>query len=71
MTMTPGFAAELALLTQTLDLPETDIADTLTTLVADVQTAVDSYLGLSIAITVSGSPVTLTTLADDRRPSTK
>ncbi len=68
MTITPGLAAELAFLTQTLDLPGTDIADTLTRLVADVQTAVDSYLGLSIAITTSGPPFDVTVLDENTRP---
>lgn len=68
MTIAPGLAAGLALLTRTLDLPGTDIADTLTRLVADVRAAVDSYVGLSIAITTSGSPVDLTVLEANSRP---
>lgn len=68
MTITPGLAAELTLLTQTLEQPGTDIADTLTRLVAEVRTAVDSYLGLSIAITTAGSPLDLTALEENTRP---
>lgn len=68
MTITPALAAELAMLTQTLDQPGTDIADTLIRLIADVQSAVDSYLGLSIAIATSGSPFDFTVLDQNTRP---
>ncbi len=62
MTITPGLAAELNLLTQALDLPGTDVAETLTRLAADAHTAVDSYLGLSVLITAKRSPFDLTIL---------
>ncbi len=54
--ITPGLAAELGLLTQALDLPGTDMAETLRRLAADARTAVASYLGLSVAITAEPSP---------------
>jgi hypothetical protein len=68
VTITPGLAAELALLTQALDLPDTNVADTLTRLTADAQAAVDSYLGLSVAITASQSRFGFTVLDEGVRP---
>lgn len=64
MTISPGLAAELGLLTQALDLPDTDIAQTLTRLCTAAQAAVDSYLGLSVAINVDRSGFDLTVLED-------
>jgi len=49
-------------LTQALDLRGTDVAETLTRLAADAQAAVDSYLGLSVAITANRSEFELTIL---------
>jgi len=51
VTITPALAAELALLTQALEISGTDVAETLTRLAARAQAAVDSYLGLSVEIT--------------------
>ncbi len=62
MVITPGLAAELALLTQALDLPGTDVAETVMGLAADARAAVGSYLGLSIAITAHRSHFDLTVL---------
>ncbi|MEO9199411.1 MAG: hypothetical protein ABI206_11755 [Antricoccus sp.] len=72
--ITPGLAAELDLLTQALDLPDTDVADTIMRLAADAHTAVISYLGLSVAITTAQSQFDFTVLeepttADDIRTS--
>jgi hypothetical protein len=64
----PGLAAELELLTQALDLPGTDVAETLSLLAADAHTAVDSYRGLSVAITANRSQFDLTVLADGTHP---
>jgi hypothetical protein len=66
--MTPGLAAELDLLTQALDMPGTDVAETVMGLAADARTAVDSYLGLSVAITANRSQFDLTVL-DERTGS--
>lgn len=62
MTITPGLAAELHLLSQALDLPGTDLTETLTRLAADSQAAVDSYLGLSVMITSKRSVFDFTVL---------
>lgn len=72
--ITPGLAAELDLLTQALDLPGTDLAETVMRLAADARTAVASYLGLSVAITANRAQFDLTALdertgADDIRAS--
>jgi hypothetical protein len=74
MTIPAGLAAELDLLTQALDLPDADVAKTLTRLAADSQTAVDTYLGLSVIIIANRSRFDLTVLnggaqADDIRTS--
>jgi hypothetical protein len=55
VTITPGFAAELGPLRQALDLTGMGVADTPTRLASDAQTAVDSYLGLPVAINASRS----------------
>lgn len=68
MTTTPDIAAQLHLLTQALDLPGTDLADTLARLVADVRSAVSSYLGLTIAITGSPPAFHLTVLGEGTVP---
>ncbi len=68
MTIPAGLEAELGLLTQALDLPGTDVADTLTRLAADAQTAVGSYLGLSVAITADGSAFDITVLSEGTQP---
>jgi hypothetical protein len=62
MTITPGLAAELILLSQAVDLPGTDLTETLTRLTADSQAAVDSYLGLSVVITSKRSAFDFTVL---------
>lgn len=66
--ITPGLAAELDLLTQALDLPGTDVAETVLRLAADVRTAVGSYLGLSVAITANQSQFDLTVLDERAKP---
>lgn len=68
MTISPGLAAELGLLTQALDLPDIDTAETLTRLAVDAQTAVKSYLGLSVMITANRSQFDLTVLNTGTRP---
>jgi hypothetical protein len=64
VTIPARLAAELALLTQALDLPGTDVAQTLGRLAADAQSAVESYLGLSVAITADRIRFDLTLLDD-------
>jgi hypothetical protein len=61
-------AAELALLTEALDLPDVGLAETLTRLATDARTAVESYLGLSVAIAAHGETFDLIVLNADARP---
>lgn len=68
MTIPAGLAAELALLTQALDLPGADVAQALTRLAADAQTGVDSYLGLSVAIAADRSEFDITVLTEGAQP---
>jgi hypothetical protein len=65
---TAALAADLATLTETLDDSDAVIAETLQELAADARLAVRSYLGLSVAITVSGQQINLTALDDRTRP---
>jgi hypothetical protein len=51
--ITAALVAELDLLTQALDVPGTDVAQTMSRLATDARTAVASYLGLSVAVTAS------------------
>jgi hypothetical protein len=50
-----GLAVELGLLTQAIDTPGTDVAETLTQLAASARSTIESYLGLSMALTVDGN----------------
>lgn len=68
VTITPGLAAELDLLTQALDLPGADMTQTLTRLAADAQAAVGSYLGMSVMIIANRSQFDLTVLKEGTRP---
>ncbi|WP_017935330.1 lysylphosphatidylglycerol synthase transmembrane domain-containing protein [Nocardioides sp. Iso805N] len=67
MIISPALSAELALLTQALDLPGVDVAETLTRLAADSRTAAGSYLGLSVAITADRTAFAFTVLDDGVR----
>jgi len=57
-------AAALAILTEALDEPGTDIAHSLHWLTLDAAVAVTSYLGLSVVVSHSDSPFTVTALAE-------
>ena len=57
-------AAALAILTEALDEPGTDIAHSLHRLTLDAAAAVTSYVGLSVVVSHSDPPFTVTTLAD-------
>ena len=57
-------AAALAILTEALDEPGTDIAHSLHRLTLDAAAAIPSYLGLSVVVSHSDPPLTITTLAD-------
>ncbi len=68
MLIPPDLAAELALLTKAIDLRDADVAETLTRLVATTQNAVESYLGLSVAITIDQTTHGFTVLNDGVQP---
>lgn len=62
MQLPAALAAELEPLTQALDIPGTDVAESMTRLATAAQTAVDSYLGLCVAITDKSEQLHLTVL---------
>ena len=64
VTITAAMAAALAILTEALDEPGTDIAHSLHRLTLDAAAAIPSYLGLSVVVSHSDPPFTVTTLAD-------
>lgn len=66
--MTAALAADLTTLTEALDDPDVDIADTLRRLAAAAALAVRSYLGLTVTSLLSAHEVTLTTLDWDIAP---
>ncbi len=68
MTILPGLAAELGLLTQALDVPGTDVAETVIRLAADTHSAVDSYVGLSVMITANRCQFDVTVLDEGTQP---
>jgi hypothetical protein len=59
-----ALAADLDLLTQALDTAATDTADTITKMTASARSAVESYLGLSVAVNADGTQVHLAVLED-------
>lgn len=68
MEITPVLAADLSTLTEALDDPDVDIADTLRRLAAVAALAVRSYLGLTVTSLLAAREVTLTTLESDTAP---
>ena len=58
----PALAADLALLTDALDIPSTDIATTLSILTSDAAAAVSSYVGLSVRLRSAEAQVEFTTV---------
>lgn len=62
MDITAALAADLAALTEILDEPDLDIADTLRQLADNTKLAVRSYLGLTVMITVLGRQSSFTVL---------
>jgi hypothetical protein len=64
-----ALVADLALLSEALDEPEADVVESLRSLVADVRSSVGSYLGLTLTVTGSEPPLTITALEDDADPA--
>jgi hypothetical protein len=65
MRIPAALAADLALMTDALDVPATDLATTLAILTSDAAAAVSSYVGLSVSMTSGDTPIHLTTLEGD------
>ena len=63
-------AAALAILTEALDEPGTDIAHSLHWLTLDAAAAVTSYLGLSVVVSHSDPPFTASPVARGPSPAT-
>lgn len=65
MEIPSAITAELRRLTESLDDPGIDVADTLRRLAADASAAVDSYRGLSMTVQpAAGTAFTVTVMAD-------
>ena len=60
MKISATLAANLGILTAALDEPGADVLDSLHRLGVDAQTAVPTYLGLSVTVDGSDPPVTFT-----------
>jgi hypothetical protein len=67
--ITAALAADLVLLTQALDDPGTDIAETLSQLVSDARLAVRSYLGLTVTACAAVPTFTFTAMDDFAYPA--
>lgn len=65
--ITAGLAADLTCLTESLDDPAADIADSMRQMANDAKLAVRSYLGMAV-VTTGEHPVTLTGLEDSVEP---
>lgn len=66
MNITAALSVDLALLTQALDRPGTDIVNTLHQVAADARLTVRSYMGLTLT-TGGDAPFTFTVLEDHAR----
>ena len=64
MTISAALAADLGILTAALDEPGADVLHSLHQLGVDAQTAVPTYLGLSVTVDRNDPPFTFTTIAD-------
>ena len=67
-TFSPTVAAELAWLSEALDQPGVDLTQGLRQLSDAVALAVESYLGMTVRISVVRETINLTTLQEDIRP---
>jgi hypothetical protein len=59
--LTAALTADLAALSRALDEPDVDLETLLQAVTADLEKAVDSYLGLAMTIALNGHELTLTT----------
>jgi len=63
-----ALAADLAILTQALDDPDSDVAESVLRLARAVGSAVPSFLGLTVTVHDSDPPLTFTTLEGQVEP---
>ena len=68
MEITAALAADLTILTQALDDPDSDVVESVLRLARDVGSAVPSFLGLTVTVHDSDPPFTFTTLEDHVGP---
>jgi len=66
--ITAALAADLTILTQALDDPDRDVAESVLGLARNVGSAVPSFLGLTVTVHDSDPPFTFTTLEDQVEP---
>ena len=64
MKIAAALAAGLGLLTEALDEPGADVADSLRQLMIDAAAAIPTFLGLSVTVDDSDPPFTFTTFVD-------
>ncbi len=64
MEITAAVAVDLATLTQALDEPDTDLAQTMQQLAADAKLAVRSLVGLSVTVKISDLQIHLSSLGE-------
>ena len=68
MEITAALAADLTILTQALDDPDSDVAESVLGLARNVGSAVPSFLGLTVTVHDSDPPLTFTTLEGQVEP---
>ena len=68
MEITAALAADLTILTQALDDPDSDVVDSVLHLARDVGSAVPSFLGLTVTVHDSDPPFPFPTLEDHVEP---
>jgi hypothetical protein len=56
MNINPSLAIDLAILSNAVDDPSTDVGQSMRQMGADVKRAVDSYVGLSVTVEDGGHP---------------
>lgn len=69
MAISARLAAELSILSQTLENPGNSIAQSMQRLSDEISDAVESYLGLTVTIAPGTTPITFTTLRDGAQPA--
>ena len=68
MEIIAALAADLTILTEALDDPDSDVVESVVQLSADVRSAIPSCLGLTVTVPDSDPLFTFTTVEDDVEP---